>query len=249
MSTRSSTARDTSTVTDHSATQDRPLRQGRTTQSDQPVGHAHSGVQRVQPAPSVPVPSSVDRVDLTTAPSEWPERMDDPSDAHLLRLCVDLQLDALLLALGAVAVSRPGPEPEGLRATTVEPEEPGRGPVAVEWLRWVREDVELVTQLAADALEGGAALPPTMGTDAEHGDQARTAACLEARYAGMSTLLTQLLTRRDLYAGSGGWRPHAREALRRCTARLAELQRVRQASSPSPQRMAHSSAVPGEWLG
>jgi len=135
-----------------------------------------------------------------------PERELEGSAAHLLRLCLDLQLDALLLTLGALAVDT---APEDAAASA--------GASGIPWRRWIGEDVDLACQLAADALAGNAALPPTLGSDLSHAVPVSTIDDLVARYSSMLGLLADLSHRSD----GPGRPPGLDEAMARCEARLS----------------------------
>ena len=185
-------------------------------------------------------------IDLTTVPPRG--RDVDDTDAHLLRLCLDLQLDAMLLALGAAAAQQ--------RREHTDPASGGAG--AVPWRRWVDEDVDLAARLASDAMAGRAALPSTLGSELDHQVPATVVDDLVARYESMRDLLTDLLGR-DTPAHDDTWRPRVRDALHRCQTRLVELREYRLASTPprgvrlpalsgSPLAPGHEY-LPGELLG
>ncbi|MBI4940903.1 MAG: hypothetical protein HY830_09155 [Actinobacteria bacterium] len=161
----------------------------------------------------------------------------DEADAHLLRLCLDLQLDALLLALGAASAQelRDLGTPAGADRPTDE---------VVPWRRWVDEDVDLAAGLAADTMAGRATLPPTLGTDLGHEVPATVIDELVARYASMHGLLGDLL-RRDLAADDDRRHPRLLVALRRCRARLDELHRYRLATTPPRGVRLDAAAPPG----
>ncbi|WP_088313421.1 hypothetical protein [Kineosporia sp. R_H_3] len=160
----------------------------------------------------------------------------DESDAHLLRLCLDLQLDALLLALGAASAQE-------LRDQGTPASGADRGADdVVPWRRWVEEDVDLAAGLAADAMAGRATLPPTLGTDLGHEVPAAVIDNLVARYESMHNLLGDLL-RRDLTVDDDHRHPRVLVALRRCRARLDELHRYRLATTP-PRGVRLDAAVP-----
>ena len=155
------------------------------------------------------------------------------SAAHLLRLCLDLQLDALLLTLGASAA-----DPAG---------EGAPGAPSVPWRRWVSEDVDLACTLAASALAGKATLPPTLGSDLSHAVPVTTIDDLVARYTSMLGLLDDLARRCE-----GSARPHGLDAARaRCEARLAELRAHKLVETPSSglDLRGTSQFLPGELLG
>ncbi len=129
----------------------------------------------------------------TTTAAGAPRRDLEESEAHLLRLCLDLQLDSLLLTLGALAV---------------DPASDAHGPGAIPWRRWIGEDVDLACTLASDALAGNAALPPTLGSDLAHALPVTTIDDLVARYTSMRGLLADLARR----AGGASPGPRRRRA-------------------------------------
>ena len=168
-----------------------------------------------------------------------PERELEGSAAHLLRLCLDLQLDALLLTLGALAVDT---APEDAPASATPASASG-----IPWRRWIGEDVDLACRLAAEALAGNAALPPTLGSDLSHAVPVTTIDDLVARYSSMLGLLADLSRRSD-----GPGRPPALdEAMARCEARLSELRGHKLVHTPPTGidlREQHQF-LPGELLG
>jgi hypothetical protein len=169
----------------------------------------------------------------STTDTQAPERELEGSSAHLLRLCLDLQLDALLLTLGALAVDP---------ATEADPASAG-----IPWRRWIGEDVDLACQLASEALAGNAALPPTLGSDLGHAVPVTTIDDLAARYSSMLGLLGDLSRR-----SQGAGRPQGLdEALARCEARLAELRRHKLVATPPAgiELRSEHQFLPGELLG
>jgi hypothetical protein len=175
----------------------------------------------------------------TTTDPRDSEREVEGSAAHLLRLCLDLQLDALLLTLGALAVD-PAPADDSAA-------DPSAGASVIPWRRWIGEDVDLACQLAAAALAGNAALPPTLGSDLSHAVPVSTIDDLVARYTSMLGLLGDLSRRSD-----GPARPQALdEAMARCEARLSELRGHKLVNTPPTGisfRAGHQF-LPGELLG
>lgn len=164
-------------------------------------------------------------IDVREVVADVRGRAGDDTDAHLLRLCLDLQLDALLLALGAAAGQhRRDDVTQGWDAGGVLP-----------WRRWVAEDVELATTLAADAMAGRATLPATLGSDHEHRLPSAVLDDLLARYESMHTLLGDLLQRDSAASGADDehWRPRVREALTRCRGRIGELREYRVGTTPA----------------
>jgi len=151
----------------------------------------------------------------------------DGTVVHLLRLCLDLQLDAMLLTLGALAAD-PGPER------------------AAPWRRWLSEDVDLACKLAADTLAGNAALPPTLGSDLGHALPVTAIDDLVARYSSMTGLLDDARRLEGAQCPAG-----LQEAIARCESRLQELHRYRLVNTPATGidfRVEHQF-LPGELLG
>jgi hypothetical protein len=174
-----------------------------------------------------------------TTAAHAPERELEGSAAHLLRLCLDLQLDALMLTLGALAVDT-SPE-DGPASDT------SAGTSGIPWRRWISEDVDLACELAAAALAGHAALPPTLGSDLSHAVPVTTIDDLVARYSSMLGLLGDLSRRSD-----GASRPQALdEAMTRCEARLSELRGHKLVNTPPTgiELRADRQFLPGELLG
>jgi hypothetical protein len=175
----------------------------------------------------------------TTTDAHTAEREVEGSGGHLLRLCLDLQLDALLLTLGALAVD-PAPQDGSASDTSA-------GSSGIPWRRWIGEDVDLACQLAAAALAGNAALPPTLGSDLSHAVPVTTIDDLVARYDSMLGLLADLSRRSD-----GASRPHGLdEATARCEARLSELRGHKLVNTPPSgiDLRAEHQFLPGELLG
>lgn len=168
-------------------------------------------------------------------------------DTHLLRLSLDLQLDAMLLVLGASAAGRPED--------------------AMPWRRWLDEDVDLAWDLTTTALAVQGALPPALGPDLATADPVTLTEDLLARYTSMCALLEDLLaregTRRKPAGGDAGpgWHDHVRPALVRYQGRVAELQshlatlrregadRLRTGSDEVTRGDTRHAYLPGELLG
>jgi hypothetical protein len=164
-------------------------------------------------------------------------------DMHLLRLSLDLQLDAMLLVLGASAAGTPD--------------------AGIPWRRWLDEDVELAWELTTTAFAVRAALPPTLGADVARSDPDTLAEDLIARYESMRGLLADLVGRDSGEAPA--WHAHIRNALRRCEERVDVLRDRKHGrwasvttrepaqvdSARVPSRHAHEGKVylPGELLG
>lgn len=187
----------------------------------------------------------------SASPTSW----ESGAEIHLIRLCLDLQLDAMLLALGAAAAESLRTRSAPGKSTGPAPFSGTAAPADLEpppWHRWIREDVEVVSTLAADVMGGGAALPAALGTEL---DQAVPAAAIDdliARYESMIGLLADILP-------PGPSRPpvpyrvHAQEALAHCQERLRDLRNTRLDSTPA-RGLTYTPPtdrppVPGEWLG
>ncbi len=161
----------------------------------------------------------------------------DGSGLHVLRLCLDLQLDALLLTVGAASSESARSQPP--------------------WHRWMNEDIQLACDLMADAQTGGAGPPSGLGSDLDRDVPSTTEDGLHARYTSMAALLSGLLSRprRD---GAGQpeqpyeWRSRVATALQHCRERLAELEAHpwRPPVHPAAGRLpAAPTYLPGELLG
>lgn len=172
--------------------------------------------------------TALDRLDLGDAPPHH-------GDLRMMRLVLDLQLDAVLLMLGAAAHAQHRGETEG------------RTP----WKRWLEEDLELVRTLAVALVEGDGPLVPGLGSGSTHASLERSLDNLTVRVESMENLLVTVLDSPapgEFGRSGAGSRGAAGEVLRRCRTRLAELYRHRReaiaeaAGLPSP-------SLPGEWLG
>jgi hypothetical protein len=151
----------------------------------------------------------------------------DSDDAYLLRLCLDLKLDVLLLTLGAAATDPacqwPPPAPgEG------EPQAPDAGPPAAPpiadppiadppidltslalakdddqsdppWERWLREDVDAVHALARELLAWGGCLPSSMSG----GRTSSSALAVLERLEAFHLQLRELLVEVEVLRGNG----------------------------------------------
>ncbi|HYJ76875.1 MAG TPA: hypothetical protein VEV65_14805 [Kineosporiaceae bacterium] len=184
---------------------------------------------------------STSRSALDVRPATTPAADVEESAAHLLRLCLDLQLDALLLTLGALAAD-PGADTAVAPASSTAPV-----PGAIPWRRWITDDVDLACKLAREAMAGGAALPPTLGSDLGHAVPVTTIDDLVARYSSMLGLLGDLSHRTEGTARPVG----LDEAIIRCEARLGELRGHRLVETPPTgiDLRAEHHYLPGELLG
>jgi hypothetical protein len=178
--------------------------------------------------------------DLEIPAARTPGTDVEESAAHLLRLCLDLQLDALLLTLGALAADAAG---DGVSSASSTAPVPG----AIPWRRWIADDVDLACKLAREAMAGGAALPPTLGSDLGHAVPVATIDDLVARYRSMLGLLGDLSRRSEGSARPAG----LDEAMNRCEARLSELRGHRLVETPPTgiDLRSEQHYLPGELLG
>lgn len=129
----------------------------------------------------------------------------DDAELHLLRLALDLQVDAMLLALGAAA---------------------REGDDGVPWQRWLVEDLAVARTLTSTLLIADVEPMPALG-GVSSGASRNALDNLVARYESMDELLTSVLRRP--HSGQR-WRPAATEALARCRTRLEELHAHRAAA-------------------
>lgn len=169
-------------------------------------------------------------LDLTAfdCPDDRRPRLDH-ADLHMLRLALDLQLDALLLTLGAAAHA----ETRGDSADTVP------------WRRWLIEDLELARTLATVLVDCDGSPLPALGGGLAHGAVTTSLDNLAARYESMERLLTGVL---DRPTNGQQWRGGAGDALTRCRSRLVELHRHRQVAIAAAAT-SRTTSLPGEWLG
>lgn len=121
--------------------------------------------------------------DVVAPPSGTPHPA-DRREAHLLRLSLDLQLDALLCTLGAAATTGgPGGDdddaPPGRQA--------GR---TARFHRWLAEDLDVASRLAAVAVGVDAPLPTGLGQ--RLGDTRQVATDLLVRFEAMQVLLADV---------------------------------------------------------
>jgi hypothetical protein len=165
-------------------------------------------------------------VPTQSAAEARPSAREHDGNGHLLRLCLDLQLDAMMLTLGALAT---------------DPED------GIPWRRWISEDIDLACALAEDAIAGNAALPPTLGSDLSHAMPATAIDDLVAHYRSMLGLLEDLARRTD----PSGRPARIDEDISRCQARLDELRGHRLVPTPSTgiDVRARQHFLPGELLG
>jgi hypothetical protein len=110
---------------------------------------------------------------------------------YMLKLCLELQLEVLLLTLGSSAVASSRSRCTGDILVAGRPGRAGR-----PWSRWLAEDLELACALTKDCVEDDIPLPSSMalprGTDAEAWVES-----LAARYCAMAAVVAEMLERTD----------------------------------------------------
>jgi hypothetical protein len=179
----------------------------------------------------------------------------DHGDSYLLRLCLDLQLDAALLTLGAAAqetLSRDSRRdggsviPRAIAPVAADPAPP------VPWRRWLNEDVDTMCALAASLTTGPPVLPSSLEVGFAAGRPAQVLAELLERYEAIRDVLVDVLSR-PVPAGADPdepWRSRIRDAFGRCQARLQELGEFAGSSAPVSRDVpARRGYLPGELLG
>jgi hypothetical protein len=173
----------------------------------------------------------------------------DPPVGFLLRLCLDLQLEALLLVLAEAArdaVARgAAPATRALPGSSMVPD------VAVPWRIWLKEDVERAYALAADVVERGGALPAVLGSLTPRLSTRHALEALSTHYDAVQALLVRV--RRDVahhHLGGDAGAPWVDRVLDHYRRRLEVL---RSWGSATPDRAVPSGppreSLPGEYLG
>jgi hypothetical protein len=196
------------------------------------------------PTPYRPLARS-DAVDAPDRPSPQPPAQlparTNQATSHLLRLVLDLQLDALLLAVAG----------SGVDAATVPAPDGCRAPQGLPWARWAAEDSEVARGLCAETISRGAALPSGLAQGLPGEDVSRVLEQLTARYCSMRDLLTEAISGRRGERQTPAELVRAGEALAHCRSRLAELRHL-QAPAPRQEPAAppgDPTYLPGELLG
>jgi hypothetical protein len=156
--------------------------------------------------------------------------------AHLLRLCLDLQMHSLLLTMGAAAGEASTRESAASSTATDTP----------PWRRWASEDIDVAIGLAADTLSLGGALPSTLGSDLHRFVPATTVDTLIALHDSLTEQLIHLTQTEP-----SSTQPLA-GLLEHCEHRRTQLAAYRLAAGP-PRGITLSRAdqhfLPGELLG
>jgi hypothetical protein len=179
---------------------------------------------------------------------------DRAPEGFVLRLCLDLQLDAMLLTLGAAALGADGAslgarQPESATRERAEAAGgwnlvPGR-----RWRSWLDEDIDVACRLAAQVVASGTSLPAILGLDPAKNVPSGLLDDLVARYEAMWSLLDDIDDRGLTRPGGNGTRvpEGAREHCcrrldwLRCARRVVPVERV-----PAGAPVAF---LPGELLG
>lgn len=172
------------------------------------------------------------------------------ADSYLLRLCLDLQLDAAMLTLGAAARDTIVRDSH-LDGGSVIPRPPAPAPpgfdLPIPWRRWLNEDVDLICALAASLPEGPPVLPSGFDSGFGEGRAGRVLEELHERYEAIREVLADVLAQSGPAGDREAWQPRIRDALAHCQARLRELAEFGApvpAPGPAPTRY-----LPGELLG
>jgi hypothetical protein len=136
----------------------------------------------------------------------------------MLKLCLELQLEALLLALGSsAAVAREaGSGRQGAGGTVPT----GPGQADLPWEKWLSEDLDLACALTKDCLEDGVPLPSSMGLVGAAGG--RVVDSLAARYSAMAAVVSEMLGRTEVLEHSAAV-SRLLETRTRCEERLDAL--------------------------
>jgi hypothetical protein len=154
------------------------------------------------------------------APTEVAGPAGFPDDQfYLLKLCLELQLEALLLAVGASAVASSSGR-VGDRVVTGT-SRAASSSTDLPWTTWLTEDLELTRALTRDCVEDGIPLPSTMGLPA--GSESSSAVdALAARYSAMAAVVGEMIERTDPRSHPLAVARLA-ETLSRCEERLDQL--------------------------
>ena len=155
----------------------------------------------------------------------------DQNAVHTLRLCLNLQLDAMLLTLGATAAEQVNSN-------------------GATWAGWLAEDLDVTRTLARDVLAGGASLPGILGHQLHRDVPATRVEQLTDRYHALAELL-EALSGREEQDPDSNLAQDARAAARHCRSRLEALRRLPVDGTPPPVGPSRTPQryLPGELLG
>ena len=170
---------------------------------------------------------------------------------YMLKLTLELQVEALLLALGSSAVAargdrgRPAETPPTMSLTTsrLAPGSTSR-PADLPWDKWLAEDLELASALTRDCVEDGVPLPSSMGL-VGLGGSTGVVESLAARYSAMAAVVEEMLARTDAELHSAA-AARLVETRARCEERLDAL--IGESPEGAAQRL-FGPAEPGHYLG
>jgi hypothetical protein len=187
--------------------------------------------RREDSAMTSPDPRPLDLTGFDTGfdPHDDPQSRADRGDLRLLRLALDLQLDAILLTLGAAAHA----------------ETRGASSHRTPWRRWLVEDLDLARSLATALVDGDGPPVPGLGDSLSHAGIGASLDNLATRFENMENLLAGAL---DRPSSGQPRRGVVGEALQRCRTRLSELRRHRR-QEIAVAAAASAPSLPGEWLG
>jgi hypothetical protein len=181
----------------------------------------------------------------TTSPTSFPD-----DQLYMLKLTLELQVEALLLALGSSAVAARGgrhdPGAGGHGAPDASFVAPAAAAPAADlpWQKWLAEDLELAGALTRDCVADGVPLPSSMGL-AGSGGPGGVVESLAARYSAMAAVVGEMLDRTDV-------RAHASAVARLVETRARCEERLDALIGESPESAAErffTPAEPGHYLG
>lgn len=161
---------------------------------------------------------------------------------YMLKLCLELQLEALLLALGSSAVvsREAGADRRGAgRAVPTGPND-----TDLPWEKWLAEDLDLACALTRDCLHDGVPLPSSLATVGTSGG--RMVESLAARYSAMAAVVGEMLERTDVREHSVAVNRLV-ETRVRCVERLDAL--LGESPESAAERLFPPAAEPGHYLG
>ncbi len=153
--------------------------------------------------------------------------------SHLLRLCLDLQLDALLVTVGAASL-------DGANQPTLDD---GREP---PWRDWLAEDLAQLIEVGREVLHSHAELPAMLGASAAHASPEEALEDLRARYRVIHALLAEMVPDRDDQGAPMS------EFLEHCRHRLDDLGMSDSPAQTRPVRdrfLSRTSSPPGYFCG
>jgi hypothetical protein len=180
-------------------------------------------------------------VRTTASPASFPD-----DQLYMLKLTLELQVEALLLALGSSAVAaRGGRHDQGENGRTAPAALAAAAPAAdLPWQKWLAEDLELAGALTRDCVEDGVPLPSSMGLAGSAGPGG-VVESLAARYSAMAAVVGEMLDRTDV-------RAHASAVARLVETRARCEERLDALIGESPESAAErffAPAEPGHYLG